>query len=239
MAAINKINKSQKHAIIDKANSTVVIAVSLAVFIVIFSLFATRTLFSQSLFQKRVIDEKKVALEVLKDNKQAVIELTEDYETFQGEAINVLGGDPKGTGPKDGDNATIVLDSLPSEFDYPGLSSSLEKVLVDGGYQISAIGGSERDTGAPLDGDIDEDDGTVIVSDNTIIEPVEIPFPFTVEAAPDQVYNLLKLLESSIRPFHIETLKIESQGASLSARIGLKTYYQPATGLRVTSKEVR
>jgi len=225
---------SVKHAIIDKANSTTVIAVSVAVFVVVFCGFAVRSLVSQSLFNQRVISAKKDTLNILRANKLAVVDLEESYVSFENEAINIIGGSPEGTGPKDGDNALLVLDSLPSEYDYPGLSSSIEKVLVDGGYQIELIGGSEQDA---LVVDPTADDGSLVAS--TEVVPTEIPFPFTIVSTPENVQNLLSLLESSIRPFYIDALTLEGSGSNLSAKIGLKTYYQPVTGLKVTSEKVR
>ena len=225
---------SIKHAIIDKTNSTILIAVGVAVFVVIFCGFAVRSLVSQSLFNQRVISAKKEALSTLRANKLAVVELEESYKTFEGDAINIIGGSPTGSGPKDGDNATLVLDSLPSEYDYPGLSSTIEKVLVDGGYQIESIGGSELELFVDDQG---LDDSTITSAAESV--PVEIPYPFIISSTPDSVQNLLRLLENSIRPLYVETLTIEGSGANLSANIGLKTFYQPATGLEVTTKEIK
>ncbi len=229
--AKQSLQKSEKHAIVDRANTTILIAVSVAVFIVVFSGFAMRSLISQGNYHRRVISEKREALSVLVDNSAAVEELERVYTAFEGEAVNVLGGDPDGDGPVDGDNAKIVLDALPSEYDYPGLSSSLEKLLVDGGYQITSIGGSEdasRQSETP---------GESSVTSNPV--PQDIPYPFTIVSSPENTLKLLELLEKSIRPFYVETLKLEGQGGNLSANIGLKTFYLPATGLDVSTKVVK
>ena len=225
------LHKSEKHAIVDRANSTILIAVSVAVFIVVFSGFAAKALISQGNYHRRVISEKRDALDTLEENSDAVKKLEQVYQSFEAEPQNVLGGNPAGDGPLDGDNAKIVLDALPSEYDYPGLSSSLEKLLVDGGYQISAIGGTEDPALQS------ETPGEITANQNPT--PQEIPYPFTIVSSTENTLKLLQLLESSIRPFYIETLTLEGQGGNISADIGLKTFYLPATGLNVSSKVVQ
>ena len=224
-------HKSEKHAIVDKANATILIAVSAAVFVVVFSGFAVKALISQGGYHQRVITEKREALDTLKANREAVDELAKVYTAFEGESTNVLGGNPDGEGPLDGDNAKIVLDALPSEYDYPGLSSSIEKLLLDGGYQITAIGGSED----PAQQSETPGEATVVTNPT----PQEIPYPFTIVSTTENNLRLLQLLESSIRPFYVDTLTLQGQGGNLSANIGLKTFYLPATGLDISSKVVK
>ena len=229
---MEKAGLSIKHGIVDKANTTMLASIAGAIFIVVFCAFAVQALVSQSLYQQRVIDEKRDALEVLRSNKTAADELRTSYESFATEEINVLGGEKEGNGPKDGDNAKIVLDALPSEYDYPALSSSLEKILLDGGYQIQSIGGSEDRSQTPVD---DGSDSVVSAAP----EPIEIPYPFSIETSPEGTLQLLTILESSIRPFYVDSLRLTGQGNNLSVSIDLKTFYQPATGLQISTKEVR
>ena len=77
-----KINKPSRRQVIDKANANVVVAVSVAVFILMFSLFAVRALISESLFHARVIKEKKVALAVLEKSAAAAKDLENVYFEF-------------------------------------------------------------------------------------------------------------------------------------------------------------
>ena len=231
MAKNNKAQTSIKHDIIESANFRTLVTVSVAVFVVVFCLVAAKSLFSQSLYQQKIISEKKETLDVIKQNKVTATELAETYVSFIEEPINVIGGNPTGSGPRDGDNGTLVLDSLPSELDYPGLSSSIEKILLEGGYNIESIGGDDL-------GSTTADAGSTEV---TGIESVitEIPYPFLVSSSPELSLSLVQTLESSIRPFSINTLKLEGGGNSLEVRIDMKTYYQPAVGLKVGEKVVR
>lgn len=242
-------NKSIKHVIIDKANTTMLIAVSVSVFIFVFSLFAVRALVNQSSYHNRVIAAQRDALKTLRQNKIAADELRESYIDFAGPdaTVNVLGGNPKAEGPRDGDNAIIVLDSLPAEYDFPALSSSIEKILVDGGYQISTIGGSEdasqnvNNTGASAG--VGQQSATQSASSSSSLASsgstlVDIPFPFSVSGSEESITNLLLTLERSIRPFYVTALSIEGSGDSLEASIGLKTFYQPKTSFQVTTKGI-
>lgn len=229
--AISNSNVSEKHSIIDKANSRMLIMISVAVFVVVFSAFAVRALISQSFYQNRVIAEKKEALRTLRDNNKKAQELEQSYLSFVTEPVNVIGGNPTGTGPRDGDNAKLVLDSLPSIYDYPAISSSIEKILLDGGFQIESVGGQEDPSL------LEESESTTIIT--TQPDPVEIPYPFSVTTDAESGVRLLQILEASIRPFSVNSLSIVGQQSSLQIDIDLNTYYQPASGLVITTKEVQ
>lgn len=220
--------QSIKHQIINDVNTRMFISVAVAVFVVVFCIFASQALFSQSLYQQKIISEKQETLQVLRDNKDAVEELEQAYISFNEEETNVLGGDLNGDDSMDGDNGKIVLDALPSVLDYPGLSSSIEKILVDGDYEIESIGGGEV---------ADVETGASEATGRS--DPVEIPYPLRINAAPGQVLQLLETLELSIRPFHVNTLRIEGSGNNLQMTVDMKTYYQPASGLEVGSKVVQ
>ena len=117
-----------KRALIGKANSSMVAATTVAAFILVFTLVAGKSLISQMSYQNRVISTKKTALTQLKEDLSARDSLQSSYNSFVAQNPNVLGGDPQGTGSKDGDNATLIIDALPSNYDFPALTTSLETV---------------------------------------------------------------------------------------------------------------
>jgi hypothetical protein len=223
-----KPHQSDKHKLIDKNNAKIIITVSITVFVVIFTLFASRALLSQAAYQNKVISGKKDALKVAKQNEKNAKDLEKSYVAFATESVNVLGGNPTGTGPLDGSNPKIVLDSLPSVYDYPALSSSIEKLLLDNGYQIESIGGSEDTTLTSKSSD-----------SKTEAKPIEISYPLTIQSTPEGTKQLLQILERSIRPFSIDKVTVSASGASLSSKIAMKTYFQPATGVQYTTKVVK
>lgn len=236
---------SAKHAIIDKANTTMLMSVAGAIFVVVFSVFAAKALIEQSSYQNEVINQKQEALKIAEQNHQAAQELETSYIAFATEPINVLGGSPTGSGPKDGDNAELVLDSLPSELDYPAGASSIEKILLDGGFLIKALGGSESvDAPAPIapvdeTAVVDETTGEEVPTDSTLeVTVAEVPYPFEAVATPETTPILLQILESSIRPFNITSLTLEADGTNIILQVSMKTFYQSGTSLQVTKEEV-
>ena len=224
MSLIPKVNT--KRLLIDKANATMLLVIGITSFVVIFSLIASKALLSQRSYQSRVVKDKELALKVLKDNNANVKSLVESYKSFASEKSNILEGNPEGIGPVDGDNPTLVLDALPSKYDFPGLVTSMAKLLKDGGYKIDSIGGTDDE----------------IAQQNTSSDkpvPIEIPFPIAVTTNYQGAQNLLISLEYSIRPISINQLSFVATGTSVRMAITAKTYYQPSKSLKITSKVVK
>ncbi|HET7641376.1 MAG TPA: hypothetical protein VFK47_21885, partial [Ktedonobacteraceae bacterium] len=134
-----------KRSLITDANSKIVIATAVAAFLVVFSLVACKALWSQANYQNRVISAKKKALSQLQSDLNARDSLVASYRSFVGNSTNVLGGNPNGTGDQDGDNAKIVLDALPSKYDFPALTTSLEKMITGQKLTINNITGIDQE----------------------------------------------------------------------------------------------
>jgi hypothetical protein len=77
--------------------------------------------------------------------------------------------------------------------------------------------------------------GTITTSEPS---PLEIPYPFSVQTDVTSAVRLLRILESSIRPFSINSLSLTGQQNSIEVDIGLNTYFQPASGLVINKKVV-
>lgn len=218
--------RSIKHEIIDRDSTRIVATVAVALFVVVFCGFAIKTLFSQSLYHNRVISEKEKTLKQLKKNKEAVKTLEQSYSAFTGESENILGGNPTGQGPIDGNNAKIVLDALPGKYDYPALSSSFEKILREGGYTIVQLGGSEQENSTA--------DATGKVT------PIEMQYSFGFSSDVAKAKTLLQTLERSIRPMNVDMLRIQVGSAGeLTATVGLHTYYTQQKTFELGSEVVR
>ncbi len=216
-----------KHLMIDKANATMLAIVGVASFLVVFSLVSSKTLISQSTYQGRVIKEKDKTLHQLIDDNKSVSNLVSSYGSFASEPENILGGNPSGTGPKDGDNPKIVLDALPSKYDFPGLISSVEKVLKDINVPLDSVGGS------------DDEIAQEKAADSTAITPVEVPFIVTVKSSYDGIQNMLMTFEKSIRPINVKKLTITAeQSGGLKTDVDVSTFYQPAKQFKIKTKVV-
>lgn len=222
-------NTSQitKRLLINKANSRIVLYVGVAAFIVVFSLIATKTLISQAGYQNRVISAKKTTVTQLHTNIAATDQLKKSYNAFKADEPNLIGGGITGSGPKDGDNAKIVLDALPSSYDFPGLATSLNALFSIPGVTVSSITGT--------------DDELTQGANQSSVTPSSVPIPFSLSATSDYagVQNVVGAFEKSIRPLQIQTLSISSSSGLLTTSIAAQTYYQPAKALNITSTTVK
>jgi hypothetical protein len=220
---------SIKRNLIDKANTSIVAATAGAGFIVIFSLVASITLVGQMKYQSHVITAKKKALTQLKTDISATNSLAERYKLFVGTPQNLLGGNPSpnATGPQDGDNAKIVLDALPSSYDFPALITSLEKVLTAQNISIDSIGGTD-----------DEVAQSAHASSST---PAPIPMPFQISVTGDyaSIQNVPKALEASIRPIQVQTVELTGGQGKLTLNVAAQTFYQPAKDLKINTKVIK
>lgn len=221
----SRTHTSIKHDIISRDSTRIVVAVAITVFLIVFCGFAIKTLFSQSLYHNRVISEKEKTLDRLKQNKDALETLEQSYNAFVSEPENILGGNPNGLGPIDGNNRKIVLDALPGKYDYPALSSSFEKILVEGGYNVGSIGGAEQ--------------RNVEQTATANVTPIEIPYKFTFTSTLEETKTLLRTLESSIRPMHVDRLSVQIGGEGiLTTSVTLHTFYTQPKTFELGSKEI-
>jgi hypothetical protein len=229
--AISKPHLSSKHIDIKKDNTMIFVAIGIAVFITIFGITSGRALIGQASYHQRVITEKQKSLEQAKANLNNAEDLEASYLSFAGEAINILGGDPEGEGLIAGSNPKIVLDALPGVYDYPALSSSIEKILLDNGYQIERIGGSEDES-------LSSGNGSTTISASGSSGLTEIPYPISFTADVSGAQRLLGILERSIRPFYVENISFSGSDQNLSVDINMKTFYQPQIQFEAGSKVV-
>lgn len=216
-----------KKETIDKTNSFIVTTVAAACFIVIFSIVAGRSLLIQRAYQARVIAKKELARNMLKTNEEALTQLKNQYQIFVTNPTNVIGGAAQGTGDRDGDNAKIILDALPSKYDFPALATSIEKITQNKGFTLGGMTG--------------KDDELAQATKSESITPAPIPIPFDVQATFNTIANIndmLSIYENSIRPIKISSISLQAtQGVSMSVKA--ETYYQPTKKLGVTDEVVK
>lgn len=218
---------SLKQVQIDKTNVRIFAAIAATVFLVVFCAVATKALISRQSYQNKVIAAREEARDQLEENIQAANQLTDSYKAFVANTPNVIGGNPAGTGERDGDNAKIVLDALPSVYDFPALTSSVEKVASQEGLKIDSITGT---------------DDEVNQGGQSSNEPVavEIPFAVSVNGTYQNINNLILQFEKSIRPFKVTKLVFTggSSGA-VDLTIDAKSFYQPAKNLEIKKEVVK
>jgi hypothetical protein len=220
-----QLNTSVKRVQIDKANIAMVVVVSVACFLTVFSLVASHSVLKQLSYQSKVIKQKTTTRDTLVSNLKARDQLVSQYNGFISTTTNIIGGSSSGTGQKDGDNAKIILDALPSKYDFPAVASSLEKLLTGNGLSINSISGSD-------------DEVAQSGSTATTPQPVEMPFQVSFSGNTDQTAALFATLQNSIRPIQVQTVTISGSDAQVSTTITALTYYQPEKNLNIKSEVV-
>lgn len=226
--AKNKEPQLKIYTLINQANNAAFIAVAVGAFIVVFSLIASKTLFSQVSYQQKIIGEKKKTLKQLESNIAARDELVKSYDVFTSAPRNVINGDSSGSTDRDGDNAKIVLDALPSKYDFPALTASLEKLAVAQGLTIESITGT--------DDEVAQQDQ----QSSTSPEVVPIAFQFVVRGSYPQIQALIESFDRSIRPIQVQKVAITGgSSGGITATIEAQTFYQPEKKLEIIKKVIK
>jgi Tfp pilus assembly protein PilO len=217
---------SIKRSLIVKSNSTIVAVTSGACFIVVFCLVASASLVNQLTYQNRIITADNTALNQLNNDIHATQNLENAYNAFVGTPINIIGGNPNGTGVQDGMNSKIILDALPSTYDYPALATSLESILTSQGVQIESITGTDE---------------TILQTSQSSSNPSPQPMPFQVIVQGNyaSIQNVINAFERSVRPFQIQTMELSGDQSQLNLNITANTYWQPAKSLNISTEVIK
>jgi len=224
---------SMKRLGVDKANSRVVAITTIAAFLSVFFLVASYSLLGQLTYQNKIIGAKNKAVNQLKANLGARDSLVSSYNSFASAPQNFIGGASDGAGPQDGSNPKLVLDALPSTYDFPALTTSLEKIATDQHVSIESLEGADDEVAqsAPIKGDP---------------QPVQMPFTFKVTGDYPSITKTVDAFDKSIRPVQFTQLKISGEAAAngdktprVSAEITAASYYQPAKTLTIKKEAIK
>ena len=137
-----------------------------------------------------------------------------------------MGGGSTGPGSKDGDTAKLFLDALQSQYDFPALATSLEKILTAKNYKINSITGTDDE----------------VNQQNTAQpkpQPVDMPFQISISGNYVSMQDLISTLEKSIRPFQLQSIEFSGNDSDIRALIAAKTFYQPEKSLTITTKVIK
>lgn len=228
MAKLSSAQISTKRLAISKSKAQMVGVVAAASFITVFCLVASKAVWSQNSYQAKVISAKEKAHKQLQANLKNYDNLSTKYRIFDSENPNIIGGNVSGSGDNDGTNSKIVLDALPSSYNFPALTASVEKILSDRGVKVSSITGT--------DDEVNQQGNT----SSPTPQPVSMPFTFSVDnAGYTQISQLTGALEHSIRPIQIDTLNLSGGINDMTATYSAHTYYQPAKSLKITTKVIK
>lgn len=208
---------SNKHVKIDKANQQTIIAISATVAIVMFTLAASQALIKQMKYQQLVISKRSSANAQLEKNIKATGPLVAAYQAFDSAPESIIGTQDK--------NSKVVLDALPSKYDFPALATSIEGLMVSSGVKIEGLTGTDNEAAAEQNSDDPK--------------PIEIPVSITGTGNTASVQKLIDNLQKSIRPIKIVSISLKGSDTSLEAQVSAFTYYQPQRNYAVKDEVVK
>lgn len=203
--------------------------IGIAAVITVFCLASTKVLLSQAAYKRHIINARHDAVKALNQDLSESDTLKSQYQIFEGtNPVNIIGGrnttDSNAT-PPDGNNSRIVLDALPSSYDFPALISSLAKIMNNNGIATPSVGGTDESN-------------TVNTTASPNPVPVQILLTIAGNSGYGQVQSFIKDLERSIRPFDITSFNIQGSESAMSFSATVNTYFQPAKTLNITNKAV-
>ena len=207
---------SEKRSKIEKSNKNVVIAISLAVAVLIFTIFAAQTLIKQVQYNNKVLGLRNKAVNQLEDNIQQANQLAVSFVAFDSAQESIIGNSTR--------NSTVILNALPSKYDLPALVTSLENVINLSGASIESITGTDDEASAE--------------QSSLNPQPKEIPFTISAKGNYGAIQNLIRNLERSTRPIKVTEVTFKGSDNDLQATITAVTYYQPVKKLDLDKRLV-
>ena len=212
----------KKRQQIEYTNRTVFIWVAGSAAIVGVALVLCVSLFQRLTFNQNVIGMKNQTVSTLKNNNQIVDKLRENVRVRN--TSQALLDTPRLDGAEP---ISVVLDALPSQPNSSALGASLQKKLLRGvAIDTLVVNPTQGENGTEQG-----DSGTAKTID----------FNFKVSAASNQVNNIkniLRKLEKSIRTINVTSMQIEQQSETISLTVTGVAYYSPETKVELTTKKV-
>ena len=212
----NNFNLSSKRLQIDKSNTKVLIYISLAVVALVFALVASFSLWKQIQYQNKVLSLRNKAADQLEKNKKATAQLQAQYVAFDTASESIIGNSDA--------NSKVVLNALPSKYDFPALATSLENLVGKSSVALVSITGTDDQLNAK----------------QTSIEPqpVDIPFSMSVKGSYDSIKTFISNLEKSTRPIKVTKISLSGTEGTMQVDIAAVTQYQPLKILDLDKKQV-
>ncbi len=193
--------------------------------IVSFAIVVGIFLWKQGAFNEKLLSEKGQSVSVLKQDIEAAKELNKNINNLRSDAslsnLRVAGST---------NNLDVILDAMPYEGDVVSLGSSLETTLLN---QISVDSLSVSQDGTSNS----EADAT---TSSSVTNAQTIPFSFKVLGSEDELKQLFKRLNQSIRPIKITNLSVASASEGrIEVDVQAITYYQDKKTFELTNKAIK
>jgi hypothetical protein len=227
-----KKNISVKHLMIDKATQTIITIVAITALVAFFAIASSKALLGQLAYQNRVSSHKQTALTLLQADLDANNKLLNSYKSFVNHPQNIIGGDSTtNTGSNSGDNAKIILDALPSQYDFPATATSIQYLLNKQSVNIHSIGGTDQAAGGVAA-------GTGPTTQSSGSSGIAIPFQFEVDGNYQAIQDTIGTFEKSIRPMQFLSVQMSGDQGDITLTTTVQTYYQDPVVFNITTENV-
>ena len=230
----SKPKTTSKRVLIDKADRRMLSFAGVAAFVVVFSIVAGKSLLSQLGYQNRLATAQQTALNQLTTDLTSEHSLLNSYQSFVSPSTNIIDGSSTTKGTiNSGDNGQIVLDALPSKYDFPAMITSLNALLTSSGVTVTSLSG------------VDEQLTQQSLQTSPSPEPVPMVFQFTVSGSYQDIQSLFAILQRSIRPIQLQSIGIQASTSTTTNQAVLtltataQTFYQPEKIFDITSEVIR
>ena len=216
-----------RRLLIDKANQLIVVVTSVAVFVTVFSLVASKTLLAQSSYQNRIIKQKKLAETTLASDLTNVQILDNSYQAFNNSSPNIIGGNPTGTAASDGTNSKLILDALPAFYDFPELLTTVQDLMATQPVIVNSISG--------IDNQLTES------ANSSNGNPTAVPMVININVTGNtqSIAALITTFQNSIRPFQFQSIDLSGSDSALVMTASLATFFQPGKTFGLSSEVVK
>lgn len=215
MSSIHIISKKAK---IKQSSKTVFLTTMIAAAVVAFSLSFLNVLYGQWRFNERLHAEKEMVRDLLEDNIANAKELKQSFNALEASAPIIPGQD-------DRPNSTVILDALPSRYDYPALASSISELAARSSVELLNFNG--------------DDDEVDAIEKSVRPEEQEIEYTINVQGDYTSILGFIANVENSIRPITLEKMSLSGSTAEMRATFAMITYYQPSVDLNITERTFR
>lgn len=227
-------NMKSKKMLIDKADTRMLVFAGIAAFVLVFTLVSGDSLINKASYQNRLATAKQVAVTQLKSDVSAESSLVNSYEKFVSSPINIIGGiGATGSGVNSGNNGQIILDALPSKYDFPAMITSVNSMLQSAGVKIDSISGTDNQVAQQA------------FQTSPAPTPIPLVFQFSVDGTYQNFQNLFDTFQRSIRPFKFDNVQITATTNANTKQTGLtlnatvETYYQSEKVFNLTSEVIK
>jgi Tfp pilus assembly protein PilO len=197
-------------------NNLIAITALVSLIVIILTVVIGRNLFNQLTLNNRVLDKKNAASKQVKENLEAIPELTRNYENL-------------------GARGKLISNSLPSRPDYPALISALEIMAGTSGVRLMSMTEvASPNANLAMESAQPGDTGTPSSTEPT-------PMQVNLESGGNytNLLSFFKTMELSSRPMRMTSLQLKGTTTALRASAAFTTYYQEPVDLTPKTEVVK